>query len=146
MTNIMLATVISKNSPVLLVHCTVVSHNPLKPASILHKMRFTSFRTVAACLDYVSALKLTDSAASYDQAKCYHELPLACQVLAITHLACRFGADLSNTRARSKHPGHSNNGLHCIVHMFCIVLAWQDEHNKRHECNTTMPALACMQS
>ena len=56
----MLATVKNKNSPVLLVHCTVVSHNPLEPASILHKMGVTSFKTVAACLDYVPAVQLAD--------------------------------------------------------------------------------------
>ena len=44
MTHTLLATVKNKNSPVLLVHCTVVSHNPLKPASILHKMGFTSLK------------------------------------------------------------------------------------------------------
>lgn len=55
-----LAKVISKNSPVLLVHCTIVSHNPLEPTSILNKMRLTSFRTVANCLDYLPAYKLAD--------------------------------------------------------------------------------------
>ena len=32
-------------------------------------------------------------------------------------------ADLSNTTARSKYPGHDDNELHCIVHMFWTVLA-----------------------
>lgn len=60
MTNKMVAEVMSKNSPVLLVHCTIVSHNPLKPTSILHKERPTPFRTFAACLDDISAVKVAE--------------------------------------------------------------------------------------